>query len=218
MKAKYQSSSDTINKLQAQLEDLVKAKREHEEELTAQFALLLNDKKKKIRNQQRILVSAKVDPKLAKAVKKAAAEGKGRQAASSRQLKRKTGPQAETSDSSDDFEKMDVDTRKSHALNEDEQQDSGQEATPSVTEDEDDDNNEGLPLHTRSRQATPEGAEGRRAKGMPQTSTPPAPRELPFAKRTAGRGKEPEKAKSPIPEPADGEDAETEGETDDDEL
>lgn len=55
-------AEDTIRKLSAQFEELVLAKTQHEIQLTASFVQLLNEKKLKIRNQQRLLVSATVDP------------------------------------------------------------------------------------------------------------------------------------------------------------
>lgn len=60
--ARYRSAEETIQKLNTQLEDLVKAKKEHEDELIGKFVLLLNEKKLKVRNQQRLLATAKVDP------------------------------------------------------------------------------------------------------------------------------------------------------------
>lgn len=52
----------SIEKLNAQLEDLTVAKKKHEEEILAKCVLLLNEKKLKVRNQQRLVASAKVDP------------------------------------------------------------------------------------------------------------------------------------------------------------
>lgn len=60
---------DEITKLTAELDSLVKAKREHELELLSKFALLLNEKKLKIRDQQRLLSRAEVDPGAAEDVK-----------------------------------------------------------------------------------------------------------------------------------------------------
>ncbi|KIV98931.1 uncharacterized protein PV09_09317 [Verruconis gallopava] len=50
-------------KLQEQLQDLMQAKEAHEEALLHKFAELINAKKLKIRDQQRLLATAKVDPK-----------------------------------------------------------------------------------------------------------------------------------------------------------
>lgn len=62
LNAKYQAQADTIKKLNEQLEDLIQAKKEHETLLMEKFQALLNAKKLKIRDQQRLLAGAKVDP------------------------------------------------------------------------------------------------------------------------------------------------------------
>lgn len=51
---------DQISKLEAQLDEFVRVKKEHEEELVEKFVKLLNAKKGKIRDQQRLLAGAKV--------------------------------------------------------------------------------------------------------------------------------------------------------------
>jgi hypothetical protein len=55
-------AEDTINKLNQQLEELLHAKSQHENQLVANFVQILNEKKLKIRNQQRLLAAATVDP------------------------------------------------------------------------------------------------------------------------------------------------------------
>lgn len=62
LSAKYHDQQETLAKLSGQLEDLIKAKEEHENELLQKFTELLNAKKLKIRDQQRLLAGAKVDP------------------------------------------------------------------------------------------------------------------------------------------------------------
>ncbi|KAE8335591.1 hypothetical protein BDV24DRAFT_143552 [Aspergillus arachidicola] len=59
--ARYRSAENTIRQLNKQLEEFVSAKTQHEEQLVVNFVQLLNEKKLKIRNQQRLLASAKVD-------------------------------------------------------------------------------------------------------------------------------------------------------------
>lgn len=54
-------AEETIGKLNTQLEELIQAKTDHDDQLIAKFVQLLNEKKLKIRNQQRLLASAKVD-------------------------------------------------------------------------------------------------------------------------------------------------------------
>jgi hypothetical protein len=56
---------ETVARLTAQLDELVQAKKSHEEELLSKFAALLNAKKLKIRDQQYLLSHAQVDPDVA---------------------------------------------------------------------------------------------------------------------------------------------------------
>lgn len=58
---RHRVAEDTIQQLTRQLEELTRAKSDHENQLIANFAQLLNEKKLKVRNQQRLLTSAKVD-------------------------------------------------------------------------------------------------------------------------------------------------------------
>ncbi|GAB1193130.1 hypothetical protein APSETT444_002333 [Aspergillus pseudonomiae] len=60
--ARYRSAETMIRQLNKQLEEFVSAKTQHEEQLIVNFLQLLNEKKLKIRNQQRLLATAKVDP------------------------------------------------------------------------------------------------------------------------------------------------------------
>jgi hypothetical protein len=61
LQARASSEQDTINKLNAQLDDFIKIKNEAETEMMQQFMKLLNEKKRKIRDQSRLLAGAKVD-------------------------------------------------------------------------------------------------------------------------------------------------------------
>ncbi len=51
-----------LDSLNAQLEDLIRVKDEHENALLENFTKLLNAKKLKIRDQQRLLARAKIEP------------------------------------------------------------------------------------------------------------------------------------------------------------
>lgn len=53
--SEVKDSKEMIETLQQQLDDLIKAKAEHEDQLLAKFVLLLNEKKLKIRNLQRLV-------------------------------------------------------------------------------------------------------------------------------------------------------------------
>jgi septal ring factor EnvC (AmiA/AmiB activator) len=61
VKARIDSENDTITKLNAQLDDFIKTKNEAETAMLQQFMELLNEKKRKIRDQSRLLATAKVD-------------------------------------------------------------------------------------------------------------------------------------------------------------
>lgn len=61
LSVKYHDQQEALAKLNGQLEGLIKAKEEHENELLQKFTELLNAKKLKIRDQQRLLTGAKVD-------------------------------------------------------------------------------------------------------------------------------------------------------------
>lgn len=61
LKVQANSEGDTIAKLKAQLDDFIKSKDEAETAMLRQFMELLNEKKRKIRDQNRLLAGAKVD-------------------------------------------------------------------------------------------------------------------------------------------------------------
>lgn len=92
----------TIDDLTAQLDDLVKAKKSHQDEMLRKFAALLNTKKLKIRDQQRLLAHAKVDPKAADHVQQARSGTTGRKPDQSRSSKRKIDANIQESETDDD--------------------------------------------------------------------------------------------------------------------
>lgn len=61
LQARISSEQETIAKLNAQLEDFIKTKNETETAMLQQFMELLNEKKRKIRDQSRLLAGAKID-------------------------------------------------------------------------------------------------------------------------------------------------------------
>jgi rubrerythrin len=61
LKEKVKTEQQTITKLDAQLNDFIKTKNEAETAMLQQFMQLLNEKKRKIRDQSRLLAGAKVD-------------------------------------------------------------------------------------------------------------------------------------------------------------
>ena len=123
---------DQVAKLMKQLDELVQAKKDHEAELLQKFAALLNAKKLKIRDQQRLLNSAKIDPEVAKATREArnGSPAKGRVAKGSRGGKRKA-----VEEQSDADEEMQDDNLLDEAMN-DYDEEKRDEETPPHTEDE----------------------------------------------------------------------------------
>lgn len=140
LQQRYNDQDAKIVALNQQLSDLVKAKEDHETALLEKFRELLNEKKLKIRDQQRLLAGAKVDPEHAIKVEAGrAAGGKGRKAADSKVGKRKAAIQTSDTDEDAGF-------KTTPELKEEETDGGGPSATPEpssasdgLTEDEDDD-------------------------------------------------------------------------------
>lgn len=61
LKARLDGEQGIIDKLNAQLEDFIKTKNETETAMLQQFMELVNEKKRKIRDQSRLLAGAKVN-------------------------------------------------------------------------------------------------------------------------------------------------------------
>ncbi|KAL8962680.1 MAG: hypothetical protein Q9193_000948 [Seirophora villosa] len=213
LRRQLRAQTETAKRLQQHLEELIQAKQDHEDALLGKFCLLLNEKKAKIRDQQRLLATAKPDPVALKEVQKArqlhAAASSRRNPEPSRKGKRKATTTA-ASDEDDDggFEDQAVKV-------EDEGPDS-EDVTPShsdldETEDEADDIKDMAPARAPPTAAT----ETNSASGP--TEMPPR-RELPFRKEDVAGEKPSERnvpaGKDPDTEMANADDEET----DDDEL
>ena len=210
--AKYEEQSATIAKLNEQLMDLIKAKKEHEEALLQKFRELLNSKKLKIRDQQRLLAGAKVDPKQAEMLKTARSTEKHHAPTPSRAGKRKaSGPGTPEKESIEDdsFEPAAPMQRK------DEAELSEQINTPDasdVTEDESDDDLESGPPPSKLPDRDKLGECGQGKGGEMDLDEPPPVRQLPFKGATGG-------GRTGQVRPAQNEKAgDEDGETDDDEL
>lgn len=195
LQLKLVEQTGMIQKLNRQLEELVQAKKEHEDTLLEKCALLINEKKGKIRDQQRLLATAKVDPKELKAVQAARRTlSPSRQSAGpSAKGKRKVSALASPSDddrSEDGFE----DQRRKVEQVEEEQQPDSEDVTPQhsdldETEDEADNAEfDSVPVLSTAKgkvMETPEVAGGADRSGMlngaREVNLPPR-RELPFMK------------------------------------
>ena len=99
---RYDEQSKRAEKLNDQLETLIKAKADHEDSLLRSFRDLLNTKKLKIRDQQRLLASAKIDLKQAAKLQNARSTSKPRAAIASRAGKRKATDDHRDFESSED--------------------------------------------------------------------------------------------------------------------
>ncbi|KAJ4348753.1 uncharacterized protein N0V89_010131 [Didymosphaeria variabile] len=229
-KTQAHGEQDTIAKLNAQLDDFIKTKNETETAMLQQFMELLNEKKRKIRDQNRLLASVKVDKDTATTVQATRQETKPRKAAPSRTSKRKAKapepepePELEPEQLSAD-DQMEINQAK--AEEQDDVSDDGGAATPDrASETETEDDGEGgfiskapAPSARATRGKSAQAARSSSAKAQSAKSTPapdedagppPPRRELPFG-RPVTRNKP--AAKQP-PAAAD-----EDSETDDEEL
>jgi hypothetical protein len=187
-----------LNALQKQLDDLTKSKAEHEKELMAKFAMLLNEKKFELHRLQRVLASAQVDPKQLQALQ-------NHKSGSKREKKRAA---AETSeDESDAFEDQAMEVDKANQ--------SGSEEAAQATDDggsttdEDVDHDQSATSETEPARTTATSAH--KGKGKEPATLPPT-RDLPFTRKNQASSKEKEPAKRPAQ--VDDGDEETESEAD----
>ena len=184
---------EQVAKLSTQLDDLVRAKKEHEDELLKKFAALLNAKKLKIRDQQRLLKGAKIESGVAEAV--GDARGSRRGAGASRSGKRTAERVAETEEG--DEVENDV------ADEEDRQMEETPPATDwDVTDDEGDLDAGGIaprPLSSRIKGSSDLSQAGEDSKGngaaemdVDDPGEVPPRRELPFQRKSIPSAKPPE--------------------------
>lgn len=215
--SKYDEQSKKIEKLNFQLEDLIKAKIQHENSLLQNFRELLNTKKLKIRDQQRLLAGAKADPKQAATLQNARSTLKSRAATASRAGKRKANGSHRASESSEEsgFEEKAPIRKPESDLSE--KMNTPEHSDQELTEDESDDDLESAPPAAKlpDRNKAADGAKGTIGEEM-QLDTLPPPRDLPFGE--GGRRVQTRRSvtddKSTITHEACNEDEET----DDDEL
>ncbi|KAL8703913.1 MAG: hypothetical protein Q9201_002925 [Fulgogasparrea decipioides] len=125
------SQTATVKKLRAQLEDLILAKKEHEEQLLQKCAVLINEKKAKIRDQLRLLKTAKPDPRKVQEAQRVrqVSDNSRRSPKASRSGKRKASRSASGSDNEDEDGGFDVSRDVKVDEDEEEQRDS-EEVTP----------------------------------------------------------------------------------------
>ncbi|KAL0941009.1 mitotic apparatus protein p62-like protein [Colletotrichum truncatum] len=197
--AKASQLEETVRELKAQLDELVAAKEADESELLEKFRDLLNEKKVKIRQQQRILASASVDPEDPAQEPNLSSSGTVRAAGKSRATKRKAAPApVDDDDSDEEFEKMDVDAAMEPAPElSDQQRDTTEDEDETASEEEEDGDS---PVEVPpAKQAPPKKSAQSHEKPGPATKeAPPPKRALPFARKKQAPAK-------PSPPPADSE-------------
>lgn len=242
LKYNLDSAKSTIRTLESKLDELVKLKSEQDGQMLAQFAALLNEKKLKIRNQQRVLSSAKIDRKTLRGLGRAAAEAEGEQSKHVTNHKRKATTAPVESSDDDAFDTMDVDEgseegglRSRDDFQADTESDRASTPEQETEEEEQSEPEDPEPKHDKPRSVSAKRSNQRskqssKKDGGPATTkdhhtrqaakdqkkttpSPPPRRDLPFNRRADAKGKEPE---PPKPQ-ADDEDEETATE-DDDEL
>ncbi|KAL4949943.1 hypothetical protein BDW69DRAFT_66251 [Aspergillus filifer] len=210
---RVRTADDTITLLNKQLEEFVDSKNQHEQQLMSDFVQLLNEKKLKIRNQQRLLASAKVDTEKLSTLHLAASTDDIARDTKGRNPKRAADTLGDETDSEEGFGETSIDKSEQPVNGSaDEEADDGGRSTPQPLEDDDsttsDDEGSAPSIGGSQR--------GKERRQEVQTRTkarsPPPRRELPFARRT-------EKKPAPVRIPPTRQDPyETGGETDDDEL
>lgn len=214
----------TIAELTTELDGLIKAKQEHEDTLMARFCQLMNAKKLKIRDQQRLLAGAKIDPNLAAQVQRTRANDSQRLPGRSTRGKRKATRTTPNDEDDEAFAVPPIRKELNQAGNDDsEETDKQQTSGGSETADEtiDDEGQEkevsaphvGTPIFDNrdaSRDADPD------------VDNAPAPRTLPFSASASTTGQrrqeigfQEEPDSSTLLQQTGGDDEET---TEDDEL
>ncbi|KAI1622162.1 hypothetical protein EDD37DRAFT_637202 [Exophiala viscosa] len=193
---KVQAKNETVTSLQKQIDELVQAKAEHEHQTLAKFAVLLNEKKLKIRNLQRVLSTAQADPKKLKELQAVIGdEAPSRGGRGSKRRAKKRG-QDEDNDDSEGFETMDIDP----VVNNPDKPvspESGR-STPSraASETEDEEENLDAPVMSQQRPQTRAIDSANRKKSP---SPLPPPRELPFQRKGQSKGSKVDPTPGPLP-------------------
>lgn len=213
----YDEQSKKIAKLNHELETLIKAKIEHENVLLQNFRELLNSKKLKIRDQQRLLASAKYNPEQAAKLRNARSVSTSRAATASRAGKRKatSGRQASASSEDSGFEGKASKEKPEGDLSE--QMNTPEHSDQDLTEDEsgDDPDSAHQVVTTPAESKAADGAKGAIGEEVGLDNLPPT-RDLSF-----GEGWKREQAKQPVTQHQSAltqEAGNEDEETDDDEL
>ena len=205
LKEKLREKDEETRKLNDTLAELVSVKNAHEDDLAQKFSILLNEKKLKIRDQQRLLAAANVDPGKLEEVERDRIPRRDSSPEPSRPRKRKAGTAVkdESEQSDNGCEKMDVDTAEPEPNSDEEGRQTEDEQSTADEDSEDDAPAVQLPTRNTNNAKASESGTASKAAAEPDFLIPPK-RDLPFAKKPA-----------PKPTaPAEG----SETESDDDEL
>ncbi|KAL8755482.1 MAG: hypothetical protein Q9184_004790 [Pyrenodesmia sp. 2 TL-2023] len=192
MQQKLAEQTQAAKRLNEQLEELIQAKKEHEDLLLQRCAILINEKKKKIREQQCLLATAKVSISKLKAVQAKAqrANALHRGPEPSRAGKRKAAraPVA-SSDEDDGFEDKDVKTEEREDEGRDSEEVTPQHSDLDETEDEADGSDlDSVPAPQMAKGKIMEGLQADRSQGQDggshgdEDAEIPPRRDLPFRK------------------------------------
>ncbi|RDL38211.1 Uncharacterized protein BP5553_02551 [Venustampulla echinocandica] len=200
-----------VKKLEESFNELVNLKNSHEKALLEKFSLLLNEKKLKIRDQQRLLSSSNID--LAKHETGPRIKNTSARAGPSRAGKRKMGEdtQALKDDESDD-EQMDIDNEAAQSPANDSEQEEAHTPDPESTASEAESESDGPLVLQRPRRtadtskgiakgSTAHTKEAGSSHASQDVSPPPPKRDLPFQQKKATK-----------PEPVDGSETESDDE------
>jgi hypothetical protein len=109
LKEQVKTKGEIVHSLQQRLDELVEVKADHEKQMLSKFTQLLNEKKLKIRNMQRILATAKPDQKKLKELEAAIGKEPANVAVRNKRPA-DDGDQDEDEDESEAFETMEVDS------------------------------------------------------------------------------------------------------------
>lgn len=188
LRASLDEKDDQIKKLEGSLAELVKLKNDNETQLLEKFSLLLNEKKLKIRDQQRLLACANVDPAKLAEVEASRTAVSSRSPGPSRKGKRKADQNNDSDDVSEaGFERMEVDNPPA----EDSEQEQAQTPNDSTTDEAESDDEPAVPPTGRTQNNT-------KGKEVPQDTTSktaavlPPKRELPFSRKPPATVSKPE--------------------------
>lgn len=174
---KFSGMQASVDDLKSQLDELIQAKQEDEVALLQKFRDLLNEKKVKIRQQQKIIMELSVNTRGASEESKSENEQPGSKPSATRAIKRK----AKAADLEESAEELTVAVK-----SESEDSDGGHttEATASVASDDDDDDDDDNDDDAMDEpQGSCQGAHESKPPQKQAVAPPPPPRSLPFQRK-----------------------------------